>query len=145
MSPNIATLINAKTDNWYSQTNNVITGVSFLKGMVAIPAAAISNKGVTIAFASVESFINVVWNVPVIANIIVNKDVWNTTYTSLIPESIGNFAFNFGGIMELPITLVSDLKAKAIMAAVQAGLMLGYGVFMVIAGGIYEWAPGQQH
>jgi hypothetical protein len=145
VSPNIATLINAKTDNWYSQTNNVVTGISILKGMVAIPAAAISNKGVTIAFASVESFINVVWNVPVIANIIVNKDVWNTTYTSLIPESIGNFAFNFGGIMELPITLVSDLKAKAIMAAVQAGLMLGYGVFMVIAGGIYEWVPGQQH
>ena len=130
VSPNIATLINAKTDNWYSDVNNVVTGISILKGMAAIPAAASTNPTVSKGFAFIESFINVVWNVPVIANIVVNKDVWNTTYKSLIPESIGNFAFNLGGMLEFPIALVQDLKAKGILALVQAGLMVGYGVFM---------------
>ncbi len=145
VSPNIATLVNAKTDNWYSDVNNVVTGISILKGMAAIPAAASTNPAVSKGFAFVESFINVVWNVPVIANIVVNKDVWNSTYKSLIPELIGNFAFNLGGMLEFPIVLIQDLKAKAIVALVQAGLMIGYGVFMIIAGGIYQFAPDQQH
>ena len=32
VSPNIATLINAKTDNWYADMNNAVTGISILKG-----------------------------------------------------------------------------------------------------------------
>lgn len=145
VSPNIATLINAKTDNWYSDMNNTVTGISILKGMAAIPAATSQNKSVPIAFASVETIINTVWNVPVIANIAVNKDVWDSTYKSLIPESIGNFGFNLGGMLELPITLSKDPDTKLALIAGQAVLMLVYGVFMVIAGGIYEWAPDQHH
>ena len=46
VSPNIATLINAKTDNWYADFNNAVTGVSILKGIAAIPAApAYDNPG----------------------------------------------------------------------------------------------------
>ncbi|WP_395702163.1 hypothetical protein [Aquabacterium sp.] len=145
VSPNITSFVNARTDNWYANLNAALTGISILKGMAAIPAAAYNNATVGKVFAFVESFINVVWNVPVIANIVVNKDKWDTSYKSLIPESIGNFAFNIGGIMEFPIALISDPKAKVITAAVQAGFMVGYGVFMIIAGAIYEFAPNQSH
>ena len=78
-------------------------------------------------------------------NIVVNHSGWNSTYKSLIPESIGNFAFNLGGILELPIDRTSDLKAKAIEIAVQDGFMLIYGTLMVVAGGIYEGVSGQTH
>lgn len=138
VSPNIATLINAKTDAWYAQLNNVITGISIAKGIVAIPLATTSNRVVQLIFPSVETLINIIWNVPVIANIVVNASAFDTTYKSLIPESIGNFAFNLGGIMELPIALIKDLKIKLVATAVQDGLMLTYGVLMVVAGGIYE-------
>ncbi len=73
---------------------------------------------------------------------------WNSTYKSLIPESIGNFAINLGGILEFPIVLVLAAKqpeALAVLVLIQAGLMVTYGVFMIIAGGIYQFAPDQQH
>jgi hypothetical protein len=143
--PNIATLVNAGTGSWSSQVNNAVTGISILKGMAAIPATASSNPAVSKGFAFVESFINAVWNVPVIDNIVVNQNVVTSTYKSLVPESIGNFAFNLGGILEFPIALITDVKAKAIVALVQAALMVGYGVFMIIAGSIYRFAPDQQH
>ncbi len=145
VSPNISSLINARTSNWYANLNNALTGVSILKSMAAIPAAHFNNATVGKVFAFVESFINLVWNVPVIANIVVNKDVWNTTYKSLIPESIGNFAFNIGGILEFLIALVEDIKAKLVLIAVQAGLMVTYGLCSIIAGGIYQFAPDQRH
>ena len=114
VSPNIATLVNAMTDNWYSKLNNVMTEISILKGIAAARARPFNkyeggNPLDGIAFAFAETFINVVWNVPVIANIVVNKDVWNTTYKSLIPESIGNFSFHLGGILEFPIALAPEL------------------------------------
>jgi hypothetical protein len=143
--PNISTLVNVKTDNWSSQVNNAVTIISLLKGMAAIPAATASNPLVGKAFAFVESFINVVWNVPVIDNIVINAKAVTSTYKSLVPESIGNFAFNFGGIAEFPIALATDLKLKAILAGVQAILMIGYGGFMIIAGSIYRFAPDQEH
>ena len=145
VSPNIATFINAKTDNWYQQLNNVLTGISLVKGFANIPLAINTNKAVALISPAVESLINLVWNVPVIMNIIDNKDRWNTDYKSLIPESIGNFAFNLGGILELPITLIKDPKAKIITVLVQDAFMLTYGLCMPIAGGIYQWAPGQNH
>jgi hypothetical protein len=145
--PNITTLINAKTDNWYQNLNNVVTGISILKGMAGIPAAAYNNATVGKVFAFVETFINVVWNVPVIGNIVDSKDVWNTTYKSLIPESIGNFGFNLGGILEFPIALtpVTNTVAKLALIALQTVFMVGYALFMIIAGSIYQFAPDQQH
>jgi hypothetical protein len=142
VSPNIATLINAPTDTWYSQVNNAVTAISLVKGFAAIPFAA--NKPIQIAFAATETLINIVWNVPVVANIVVNHADFDTTYKSLIPESIGNFAFNFGGILELPIAQASATP-KLVMILAQAGLMTTYGYLMVVAGGIYQWAPGQSH
>jgi hypothetical protein len=88
--------------------------------------------------------INLLWNVPVIANIIDNKDAFNTTYKSLIPESIGNFAFNVGGILEFPFAM-SGGTAKVALDGVQTVMMLLYGSMMVVAGAIYEFAPDQQH
>jgi hypothetical protein len=145
VSPNIATLINAKTDTWYSQVNNAVTAISLVKGFGAIPFAATENKAIPMAFATTETLINIIWNIPVVANIVVNHANFDTTYKSLIPESIGNFAFNFGGILELPIALINTPVAKITMILVQDGLMMTYGVLMVVAGGIYEWAPGQSH
>lgn len=145
VSPNIATFINTTTDNWYQQLNNALTGVSLIKGFINIPIAVASKPIFGQISAFTESFINVVWNVPVVMNIVENYQYWNSTYKSLIPESIGNFCFNFGGIMEFPIALTTDLKAKAIESAIQFGLMLLYGVFMPIAGGIYSFAENQDH
>lgn len=142
--PNIATLINAANGNWSAQVNNAVTGISILKGMAAIPAATSQNPVVGKGFAFAESFINVVWNVPVIANIVVNQNVVTSTYKSLVPESIGNFAFNVGGILEFPIAL-SKGNVTVIMASVQAILMISYGTFMIIAGSIYRFAPDQEH
>ncbi len=141
VSPNIATFINAKTDNWWQQMNNVLTGISIVKGFVNIPLATLPDGNTASKISSgVESVINLVWNVPVIMNIVENKDNWDTTYKSLIPESIGNFAFNIGGVLDLPITLTEPSPAKVIECGVQYGLMLGYGILMPVAGGINEYA-----
>ncbi|KQY92272.1 hypothetical protein ASD21_12660 [Caulobacter sp. Root1455] len=145
VSPNIATLINARTDNWYAEMNNALTAISILKGIAAIPAAASSNPWVGKSFALVETCINIVWNVPVVANVIVNHAAWDTTYKSLIPETIGNLAFNGGGILDFFIAIDTDLKSKAILAGTQGNLMLDYGLCMIIAGGIYEFASDQKH
>ena len=148
VSPNISTLVNAETGKWSDQVNNAVTGTSILKGIAAIPAAAFNNPVVSKIFGFVESFINVVWNVPVIANCIAHKDDWNSTYKSLIPESIGNFAFNLGGILEFPIVLAiatEQDEALIVLVPLQAEYMAGYGVFMIVAGSIYTFAPGQTH
>ena len=121
-----------------------MTTVSLLKGMAAIPAATASDT-VGKGFAFVEMFINVIWNVPVIANIIADKDAFNTTYKSLIPESIGNFAFNVGGMLEFPFAMSEDIETKLALDGVQTVMMLLYGAMMVVAGSIYEFAPDQHH
>ncbi|MEA2203076.1 MAG: hypothetical protein QOI89_3816, partial [Solirubrobacteraceae bacterium] len=74
----------------------------------------------------------------------------NTTYKSLIPESIGNFAFNLGGILEAPITILlpnpdpDEKIALAVLIVGQGVLMVTYGVCMVVAGDIYDH-PDQHH
>lgn len=145
VSPNIATFINVATDNWYQQLNNALTGISIIKGFVNIPISVASNPVFGKISAFIESFINLVWNVPVVMNIVDNHSRWNTDYKSLIPESIGNFAFNLGGMGEFIIEITPDIKAKAIESLIQYGLMLVYGICMPIAGGIYEFVPGQKH
>lgn len=143
VSPNIATLINARTDNWYANLNNALTGVSILKGMAAILFA--TNAGAGKVFAFLESLLNAVWNVPVIANVVANAGVGGTTYKSLLPETIGNLAFNFGGMLEFPIAIDEDPESKAASAADQAGLMVTYGLAMIVAGGIYQFTSNQEH
>jgi hypothetical protein len=134
VSPNIPGLINAKTDNWYQELNNAFTGVSILKGFINI---FVSGELAPKASAMIESYLNAFWNVPVIDNIIDNKNLWNANYKALIPESIGNFCFNIGGMMEFPITIDPDVTSKALSSLAQFGFMALYGVFMPIAGGIY--------
>lgn len=146
VSPNIATLINISTSNWYTNLNSALTLTSIVKGIAAIPATAIESRVTGKVFGFVETFINVVWNVPVIANIIANKDAWDTTYQSLIPESVGNFGFNLGGILEFQIVMAvaeGQEEAYVVLALAQGGLMLIYGVCMIIAGGVYRFAPDQ--
>jgi|GEM_PF-634711 len=148
VSPNISTMVNAESGDWSASLNNAVTGISILKGIAAIPATTFTNPVVGKIFGFVESFINVVWNVPVIANCIAHKDDWTSTYKSLIPESVGNFCFNLGGTLEFFIVLAIAAKEPDVLAGlvlVQAGLMTSYGVCMIVAGGIYAFAPDQRH
>lgn len=145
VSPNFAnfeTLLDPES-KWYVSLNNALTGVSILKGLAAIAAASSQNPNVDKGFALAESCINYVWNVPVIANLIVNRDVAHTTYKSLIPESIGNFAFNYGGMLEFGIAMSPTRPAQLVLSAAQAALMLGYGICMIIAGAINQSGADQ--
>jgi hypothetical protein len=146
--PNISSLVNAATSEWYSDMNSALTGISILKGMVAIRAVTSKKPAVGFVFAIVETLINAVWNVPVIANIADKAEAATTTYQSLVPESIGDFAFNLGGMLELPIAIAiagKHPKVTAALASSQAILMAGYGTFMIIAGSIYRFGPDQTH
>ncbi|WP_051695180.1 hypothetical protein [Caulobacter sp. UNC358MFTsu5.1] len=143
VSPNIASIINTSTDNAAADLNNILTVLSLLKSMVAIRYAASVPAGEVFAF--LETFLNIAWNLPVIANLLQNHGAFDTTYKSLLPETVGNLAFNTGGILELPIAIAEDIKVKAALAATQAALMLTYGGLMVAAASIYLFAPGQEH
>lgn len=138
VSPNLASVINVKTDSWYARLNAALTAVSVIKGIAAIPLATTESKVIKWMFPAVETTINFVWNLPVIMNIIVNKDKWNTTDKALIPESIGNFAFNVGGMMELPFYIVKDPEARLGIVLAQDGLMFIYGLMMPIAAAIAD-------
>ena len=48
-------------------------------------------------------------------------------------------------MIDLPIALIGDVKVKLVLIATQNIMMDIYGDLMVIAGGIYEWAPDQSH
>jgi hypothetical protein len=134
VSPNISTFINVATDNWYQQLNNALTGVSVLRGFLNI---FLKGDDANELSALAETCLNVAWNVPVIDNIVDNAHRYNNNYKALIPESIGNFCFNLGGIMEFPITLDPDKESKGIASIVQFAFMGLYGIFMPIAAGIY--------
>jgi len=145
ISPNIPTIINAASDNWYQQLNNALTAISALKGFVNVAIASASSKVYGVVSAFMETAINIVWNVPVIMNIVDNWPEYDSSYKSLVPESIGNFEFNFGGIMEFPIALTPPGTVNAIESGVQYGLMISYGICMPIAGAIYSFAENQEH
>lgn len=144
VSPNLSTLLNADEAPWYGQINNVCTCISLLKGVGLIFAAESSDK-IKTTLSAVETILNTIWNIPVIANIIVSKDAYDTTYKSLIPESIGNFAFNLGGMLDWPIAVTEDPETKAGEIVVQSVLMVSYGVASTVAGGIYAFADDQHH
>jgi hypothetical protein len=145
VSPNIPSFLNSVAGITFAQVNNLLTGISIVKGLIAIPFTATTSEHIRLIFPFAETILNIVWNLPVIENIIANYRHFDTTYKSLIPESAGNFAFNLGGILEFPIATIEERKIKLALTAVQDGLMLAYGSLMIVAGGIYEWAPGQTH
>ncbi len=148
LSPNYPALINVETNTWYADCTFAITSVGILKSMFSIPAAAYDSKNAKLVLAFVQSFAIMVRLVPTIANIVYHKDEWDTTYKSLIPEAIGNFAFDFGGMLEFPIALsvvAKEPKVTAVLSAIQITLLAMWGACMTIAGGIYLFVPGQTH
>lgn len=146
VSPNLASLLNFSIDNDYAQINNYLTYISVAKSLAAIGAVDCDESNVGDLFAFSETFINLFWNVPVIANIAMNCEDAGSTYQSLIPESIGNFAFNVGGILELPINITpAESPAQAGLIVAQAGLMMTYALCTIAAGSIYEFTDGQSH
>lgn len=149
LSPNYSALINVETNPWYADFTFGITSIGILKSMASIPAAAYESDNAKLALSFIQSFAIMVRLVPTIANIVYHKDEWDTTYKSLIPEAIGNFAFDFAGMLEFPIVLLivkkADPKVIAVLTGVQIALMATYSVCMTIAGGIYLFVPGQKH
>jgi len=148
LSPNYSALINVETNTWYADFTFAITSIGILKSMVSIPAAAYNSKPAKLALSFIQSFAIMVRLVPTIANIVYHKDAWDTTYKSLIPEAIGNFAFDLGGMLEFPIVLsvtTENPDVTVVLAAIQLTLMATFSVCMTIAGGIYLFVPGQTH
>lgn len=149
LSPNYSALINVETNTWYADFTFGITSIGILKSIASIPAAAYESNNAKLGLSFVQSFAIMVRLVPTIANIVYHKDEWDTTYKSLIPEAIGNFAFDFAGMLEFPIVLLivkkADPKWIAGFTALQITLMATYSVCMTIAGGIYLFVPGQTH
>jgi hypothetical protein len=150
LSPDIPTMINALSGDWAADLNNVVTSVSIVKSIAAIFVAEVetdtAKQVVLYGFAIVESLINLAWNAPVIDNIIVNQAYFLTSYKSLIVESIANFSFNLGGMLEIFVALNSENPdALTALSAVQFVCMGVYGVGIAIAGGIYKFMPYQSH
>lgn len=148
LSPNFSALINVETNTWYADFTFAITSIGILKSLASIPAAAYDSASAKLGLSFVQSFAIMVRLVPTIANIVYHKDAWDTTYKSLIPEAIGNFAFDFAGMLEFPIVLSivkKEVKVTLVLAAIQLGLMATYSLCMTIAGGIYLFVPGQTH
>jgi hypothetical protein len=148
LSPNYSALINVETNTWYADFTFAITSIGILKSMASIPAAAYNSKPAKLALSFIQSFAIMVRLVPTIANIVYHKDAWDTTYKSLIPEAIGNFAFDFGGMLEIPIVVsvtTENPDVTVVLAAIQLTLMATFSVCMTIAGGIYLFVPGQTH
>lgn len=149
LSPNYSALINVETNPWYADFTFGITSIGILKSMASIPAAAYESNNAKLGLSFIQSFAIMVRLVPTIANIVYHKDAWNTTYKSLIPEAIGNFAFDFAGMLEFPIVVCIvrkvDPKVIAALTITQITLMATYSACMTIAGGIYLFVPGQTH
>ena len=122
--------------------NNALTGISIAKGFTAIIFATAENSFIQKAFPFVETTINIAWNVPVIMNIYVNYAAFDTTYKSLIPENRSEISFNFGGMIDLPIALIGDVKVKLVLIATQNIMMDIYGDLMVIAAGSLRMGTG---
>jgi hypothetical protein len=143
VSPNLPAWINIASDDPSTDLNNVLTGISIVKGFanIFIP----NDPGYSILSSGIETVLNLVWNEPVIATLAENFNAIDSTYKSLIPDTIGNFAFNLGGILEVLIagSEKDNPELWGILLIAQDGLMATYGLCMPIAGGIYAFAPNQ--
>lgn len=143
VSPNLPAWINIASDDPSTQLNNALAAISIVKGFVNIFISA--DPGYSILSSGIETVLNLVWNEPVIATLAENFSAIDSTYKSLIPATIGNFAFNLGGILELLIagSEKDDPELWAVLLVAQDILMGTYGLCMPIAGGIYAFAPNQ--
>ena len=142
VAPNLPAWINVTTDDGPTELNNALTAISIIKGFANIFFS--SSSTYSKVSSGVESLINCVWNFPVAVTIGENAGEVDTTYKSLVPASIGNFAFNFGGALDLIITASEEEpEVYGPLVIAQDGLMLIYGLCMPIAGGIYAFAPNQ--
>jgi hypothetical protein len=149
ISPNLGSIINFESATWDVKLDNSLTIISFAKGFINISLANCEAGSKLVGISSfIETVINAVWNTPVIANIITNKDACKTTYKSLGSESAGNFAFNVGGMLELPIFFSrNEKRIQAVLCSAQYLLMVTYGILMPISNFIYAFDidPKQTH
>jgi len=77
---------------------------------------------------------HLLWNVPVIANIVNKHGKPDTNDGVLITESVANFCFNLSGIMSPVPSLVANPEAKVIALGVKYGFGIGYGVMSPVVG-----------
>ncbi|HEX6098964.1 MAG TPA: hypothetical protein VF432_21800 [Thermoanaerobaculia bacterium] len=136
LAPNIVTAINAATHPWWQNMNVALTGCSLMKGLVNIKLACPVSSVGRDRSSLVESVLNLIWFIPVIANLAANAA---NPYPSLVVESIGNWAFNAGGVLDFPITNIEPAVNPTLWLAAcvtQYGLMVTYGGMMVATGWI---------
>ncbi len=105
---------------WDVIFNDTLTGISILKGF----ALDINWVGQKVSSYS-ECILNIIWFVPVIANVVYSTG--SNFYPSLVPDTIGNSAFNVGGIL-------APFNNNPDVLIVQCGCMEIYGGEMVISG-----------
>jgi hypothetical protein len=132
VSPNVPSVV---PFNAVNIMNDVFTSISVIKGFLPV----IFNKKLTTPTATkvldwMEFGLNLAWNVPVIVNICTNKD--NPNYRGLTSESIGDFAFNLGGMLTpfVPIAVKKGSMAGGTVLATQGIMVNGYGLFATISG-----------
>ncbi|HMC99789.1 MAG TPA: hypothetical protein VKH37_06545, partial [Ferruginibacter sp.] len=135
--PGIASDLQTLTPPPAEIANDVLTVLCILKPFVIDTQTQLPG-----AVSPILDFvINFVWNWPVAQNAISNQDTWNTTYASLINESMANFSFNIGGMLSLPVYVAvqasnnsgqeaAQLTADALFAS-QLAAQLFYGANMV--------------
>lgn len=118
----------SNSSRWDIILNDIFAGISIVKGFtfdVKFYQEAPSQI--------LEAILNLFWNIPVISNIAYSTG--DKYYKELTSDTIGNFCFNFGG-MVTPFT-----KSKYVQIA-QFGLMGIYSASMVVSGSM-KLALGQ--
>jgi hypothetical protein len=132
VSPNFPSVVPLNAVNIM---NDVFTIVSIIKGF--LPVAF--NKKLTTPKATqvlnwFEFGLNFAWFAPVIVNVCTNKD--NPSYKGLGPETIGDFGFNFGGMLTpfVPIALKKSPQAGGAVLVLQGIMTNGYGLMSTISG-----------
>lgn len=119
-SPNITSMMFTGL-RWDQQFNGILTEICILKGFTLDYYYAGSTPAKVC-----ECVLNAVWNVPVIVNIIENPD-WKEKNPALIQESVGNFAFNVGGML-------APINNKPQAEVAQLTLMEIYGILALFVG-----------
>lgn len=123
ISPDMSSALQHDT-RWFSVLNNTFALIAGLKGL----SLDIAATGLPIV-GFVECGLNVAWNAPVIANILYAKDFPHHSDVDpyVIENSIGNFAFNVGGML-------APGSSDIYVVLAQCVLMGGYGSLMVWVG-----------
>ncbi|MDI1257396.1 MAG: hypothetical protein PSV16_14980 [Flavobacterium sp.] len=133
VSPNYAGYFNTDPD-WYVGLNDILTEISVAKAFAFIQIAGADSDTLSWMAAGAECVLNIVWFVPVGMTVYDGCKSEDTDWLSLIPATIGNSAFNLGGIMDPIVIAAKGVTAKSVSIGLQLGFVISYGICMPVAG-----------